>query len=226
MIRFCRSGTAAGPISTPRSPRATITASASARISSSASIASAFSILAITPAREPASLISLRRSRMSAAERTNDRATKSAPRPRATSRSSDVLPRQRRDRQRHAGQVHALVRGDRPADEHRAVHATLLDLLNLEADQAVVDQHVVAGAKHVADHGRADGKRAVDRVLGADERDVAAAFEDDGLGQLADPQLRPLEVGDQRRAAARSPPGRRGSARCGAPCPRASRGRS
>ena len=53
MIRFCSSGTIAAPISTPRSPRATITASASATISSSASIASAFSIFAITRALEP-----------------------------------------------------------------------------------------------------------------------------------------------------------------------------
>ena len=53
MIRFCISGTVAAPTSTPRSPRATITASASARISSSASTASAFSIFAITCAVEP-----------------------------------------------------------------------------------------------------------------------------------------------------------------------------
>ena len=32
MIRFCKSGTSAAPISTPRSPRATITASAVARL--------------------------------------------------------------------------------------------------------------------------------------------------------------------------------------------------
>ena len=57
MIRFCRSGTDVGPISTPRSPRATITAYDSARISSSACTASAFSIFAITCAVEPASSI-------------------------------------------------------------------------------------------------------------------------------------------------------------------------
>ena len=54
MIRFCSSGTSAAPISTPRSPRATITASVSASTSSRSSIASAFSIFAITCACEPA----------------------------------------------------------------------------------------------------------------------------------------------------------------------------
>ena len=53
MIRFWRSGTVAAPISTPRSPRATISPSASASTSSSASTASAFSIFAITRADEP-----------------------------------------------------------------------------------------------------------------------------------------------------------------------------
>jgi hypothetical protein len=75
MIRFCNSGTDADPISTPRSPRATMIASVSARISSRASTASAFSIFAITSAWEPACSISVRRSRTSTAERTNDSAT-------------------------------------------------------------------------------------------------------------------------------------------------------
>ena len=75
MIRFWRSGTDAGPISTPRSPRATMIASDSARMSSSASTASAFSIFAITSAVEPACSIRRRRSRTSAAERTNESAT-------------------------------------------------------------------------------------------------------------------------------------------------------
>src|SRR5579862_2826345 len=88
MIRFCSSGTSAAPISTPRSPRATITASVSARMSSSASIASAFSIFAITCACELCCWISACRSRTSAAERTNESATKSTPVSSANSRSS------------------------------------------------------------------------------------------------------------------------------------------
>ena len=75
MIRFCRRGTSAAPISTPRSPRATITAWASSRIPSSAATASAFSIFAITQACEPRASISVRSASTSAAERTNESAT-------------------------------------------------------------------------------------------------------------------------------------------------------
>ena len=91
MIRFCSSGTSALPISTPRSPRATMTASDSARISSSAAIASAFSIFAITWASEPRASISVRSARTSEAERTNESATKSTPSSSANSRSSRSL---------------------------------------------------------------------------------------------------------------------------------------
>src|SRR5438105_8953110 len=88
MIRFWTSGTRAGPISTPRSPRATITASDSERMSSSTSTASDFSIFAITWACEPACSISARRSRTSAGERTKESATKSTPSSRANWRSA------------------------------------------------------------------------------------------------------------------------------------------
>ena len=88
MMRFCRSGTSAAPISTPRSPRATITPCVSARISSSAAIASAFSILAMTYACEPRASMSVRSAWTSDAERTNDSATKSTPSSSANSRSS------------------------------------------------------------------------------------------------------------------------------------------
>ena len=88
MMRFCSSGTVAAPISTPRSPRATMTASDSIRISSSAATASAFSIFAITRAGEPCCLMIACKSRTSAAARTNDSATKSTPIPSAKLRSS------------------------------------------------------------------------------------------------------------------------------------------
>src|SRR5579884_3183035 len=91
MIRFWTSGTSAGPISTPRSPRATITASVSARTSSRTSIASDFSIFAITCACEPACSRSARRSRTSAGERMKESATKSTPVSTAHSRSATSL---------------------------------------------------------------------------------------------------------------------------------------
>ena len=75
MIRFCSSGTSAAPISTPRSPRATMTPSASRRMSSRTATASAFSILAITCAVEPDASISVFSACTSEAERTNERAT-------------------------------------------------------------------------------------------------------------------------------------------------------
>src|SRR5215471_2402369 len=91
MIRFWTSGTSAGPISTPRSPRATITASVSASTSSRTSTASAFSIFAITCACDPACVSSARRSRTSAGERMKESATKSTPVSRAHSRSATSL---------------------------------------------------------------------------------------------------------------------------------------
>ena len=75
ITRFWTSGTAAGPISTPRSPRATMTASDALMIMSSSSSASAFSILAITRAFASAALSSSRRPRQSSAERTKESAT-------------------------------------------------------------------------------------------------------------------------------------------------------
>ena len=60
MMRFCTGGTEASPISTPRSPRATITASDASRILSRFSTASARSTLATSPALEPSARTSER----------------------------------------------------------------------------------------------------------------------------------------------------------------------
>ena len=64
-ISFCRSGTRSGRISTPRSPRATITPSAAAMIASSRSSASGFSIFAMIGTIRPARSISARQAAMS-----------------------------------------------------------------------------------------------------------------------------------------------------------------
>ena len=98
-----------------------------------------------------------------------------------------VLARQRGDRKRDAGQIHALVRRDGSADEHRAVHAPVVDPLHLQPDEPVVDEHLVAGPEDVADDRRGHGKRPVAGMLGPDERDVPPALEHDRLGELADP---------------------------------------
>ena len=77
MIRFCRCGTSSSGHSIPRSPRATITASASAAISSSAATAGSVSILATRWGR--CGSTASRTFARSAAARTNETARKSTP---------------------------------------------------------------------------------------------------------------------------------------------------
>ena len=72
--RFCTSGTSSSGISTPRSPRATMTPSKARMISSRLSTAWGFSILAMTGSRSPSSSMIWCTSRMSSAVRTNDSA--------------------------------------------------------------------------------------------------------------------------------------------------------
>ena len=61
---------------------------------------------------------------------------------------------------------------------------------------AVVDQDVRAGLENLADRRGADRKIAVRRGLAGDDSDLFAALEIDRRPQLAEPELRPLEVGD------------------------------
>ena len=77
MIFFWTVGTSSVPISTPRSPRATITPSATSRMAARFSTASGFSILAITGRSWPSPAAPMRAliSSTSAASRTKDRAT-------------------------------------------------------------------------------------------------------------------------------------------------------
>ncbi len=90
MARFCQIGTCAAGISTPRSPRATMTASLTSRISSSRSSASRFSSLATSNWSPPRASTRRRSSAMSSGLRTNERATMStsSSRPKASSSSS------------------------------------------------------------------------------------------------------------------------------------------
>ncbi len=90
------------------------------------------------------------------------------------------------------------MRAHEAADDDRAGRAAALDLVDAEPDEPVVDQHLVARLEHVADHRRRDRQLAVRRrLLGAD-RDLVAGVEDDRLLELADAQLRALQVGDER----------------------------
>ena len=110
--------------------------------------------------------------------------------------------RQRRDRERHARQVDALVRADPAADDHGAARAAAVDLVHPEPDQAVVDQDVVAGLEHVADHRRRDRQLAVGRELLGADRDLLTRLQHHRLRETADTELRPLQVGDHRDRAA------------------------
>jgi hypothetical protein len=79
-----------------------------------------------------------------------------------------------------------------------------LDPLDAEPHEPVVDQHVVAGLEDRAEHGGADREVAVGgRVLARDHH-VRAPRQLERLPEVADAQLRALEVADQRHR----PPGR------------------
>ena len=106
-------GTCSSGISTPRSPRATISASARSRISSSRFTACGFSIFAITAARPRVIFLA---SAMSSGRWMKDSATQSMPASSAASRSERSFVRQRRERDHGVGQAHALAVGQIAAD--------------------------------------------------------------------------------------------------------------
>src|SRR5207237_10621831 len=110
----------------------------------------------------------------------------------------EILARERRDRQRDAGEVHAFVAGDPAALDDRTARPAALYGLDLEPDEPVVDQDLVAGLEHLGDDGRADRELAVARGVARDHVDVLAALEHDRLRKPADAELRPLEVGHDR----------------------------
>ena len=56
----------------------------------------------------------------------------------------EILAGERRDRERHTGQVHALVREDDASDDHVAARPATLDARDPQSDVAVVDEDVIA----------------------------------------------------------------------------------
>ena len=112
MICFWTAGTFATSISTPRSPRATITASASAMIASRLATACGFSILATIRARHPRASSSAR-SRVTSAGLADEREPDvlDAVRGRPV-QVVEVLLGQGLDAERRAGDVDPLVRAD------------------------------------------------------------------------------------------------------------------
>ena len=226
MIRFCRSGTATAPISTPRSPRATITASASRRMSSSTATASAFSIFAITCAVEPDASISVFSACTSEAERTNESATKSQPSSSANWRSSMSFRVSDGIGSGMPGRLTPLCELTVPptSTSQRARPRSTSSTRSRTAPSSIRTSN--------------PGWRTEPSTAGAIGRSPSLApsspaivtepprTSSTGFAQVADAELRPLEVCDQRHRAARSPPPRRGSLARARRDPRACRARS
>ena len=173
MIRFCRSGTATAPISTPRSPRATITASASRRMSSSTATASAFSIFAITCAVEPDASISVFSACTSEAERTNESATKSQPSSSANWRSSMSFRVSDGIGSGMPGRLTPLCEMTVPPTSTSQSARPRSTVADPQPHRAVVDQDVEAGLEDRAEHGRRDRQVAVLRAVLAGDRHLA-----------------------------------------------------
>ena len=87
-IFFCQRGTISIGTSTPRSPRATMIASVASMMASIFSKASGFSIFATILQNLPAALMRFRRSTMSSADLTKDKAIQSTSLAKPNSRSS------------------------------------------------------------------------------------------------------------------------------------------
>ena len=199
MIRFCTSGTSSGPISTPRSPRATMTASASASTSSSASTASDFSIFAGGRAFLRDELFEIADVRCRPHERERDEVAAELQRELEV---LEILARERRDRDRDTWEIHALVRRHRPTDDDAAASAAGLDLLDAQPDHPVGDEHLMAPLQDLTDCGRRDRQLAVTSSFPGDDGNLAPPQQVERLVERADSELRPLEVADQRERSA------------------------
>ena len=200
MIRFWTSGTAAGPISTPRSPRATMTASEALTIASSSSSASAFSIFAITmrlrvggvqELAEPAAV----RGRADEGERD----VVDADRERELE-VGEVLLGQRGHRDGDARDVDALVRADRAADrDHGArTRSPSTSSTRRRTRPSSIRTSWPGRSTSVRTAGITGRSIAGRAVRPADDARSVALDEDARRLEVADPDLRPLQVGDER----------------------------
>ena len=143
-MRFCALGTSSGGISTPRSPRATMTASASWISSSRWVSAWGFSILTMMAARLP---ISRRASATSSGRWTKDSAIQSAPRSRPNCEIGAVLVGERGNAKHDVGQVEPLAIAQASAGDDGGFAAIALSLVDPEADAAIVEQQFRTGVK-------------------------------------------------------------------------------
>ncbi len=198
MIRFWTSGTAAGPISTPRSPRATMTASEAEMIA--LQLLDGLGLLDLRDhERCRARAVQELAQGVDVARRAHERERDEVDSDRERELEvGEILLGERGDRDRRAWDVDALVRVDLSADRNLAARPSGLHLLDLQVHEAVVDEDVLPGHQDFGEHRRADGQ--VARLAGpvAREDDLVAAREHDRCREVADAKLRALQIGDQR----------------------------
>ncbi len=96
------------------------------------------------------------------------------------------------------GRLTPLCEATTPPTTTSHMRAAALDLRHAEADEPVVDEEVVPGLEHGSQHVRADGEVALARAVLAGDHDLRTPFQRDRRRELADPELRALQVGDQR----------------------------
>ena len=108
-----------------------------------------------------------------------------------------VLFGQRRNRQDRADDADALALGKRPPVRTRAVADLRFGLLDLQPDLAVVDQQMDAGRQGREDLGMRQRHPVAVAGRGVEVEADASPFRDHErpFGHRAEPQLRPLEVG-------------------------------
>ena len=112
---------------------------------------------------------------------------------------AEILAGQRRDRDRNTGQVDALLRRDDSADDDSTSSAARLDLLDAETDHPVVDQHLVPRSQHLTDRRRCNRELPVPGAVPDDDGHLFPLGEVERLRKTADPELRALQVADQRK---------------------------
>ena len=179
MIRFCSSGTVAAPISTPRSPRATITASASMQH--------------LLERLDRLGLLDLRDHAGRRAVLADDRLQVADVGRGAHERQRDEVDARARARSSRSsrsffvsdgigtgtpGRLTPLCDLTSPPTTTRQRARPCSTSSTREPDEAVVDQDVVARPQHLADHGGRDRQLAVRRRLLADDEDLLVLQQD------------------------------------------------
>ncbi len=142
VMSFCTPGTFSSGISTPRSPRATISASARSRISARRATACGFSIFAITAARPRVIFLA---SAMSSGRWMNDSATQSMPASSAASRSAISFGASAASGTTVSGRLTPLRFDILPPTSTRATMRCGSTSVADQTQLAVVDQKRVAG---------------------------------------------------------------------------------